>query len=453
MNATGKTDNGARLKRRWRYTVETLTPLHIGAGGDPLREDIDYLVSGKDVLVLDTERAFERIYERAQTPRPAQKKPAARAAAQKPVGGLAAQLMSLDFKAEKEEEEASPQEETQRDDMGDILARLATGMTVRDAQDAGLLVERDFDRSCQAQSLVSYVLEARPGVDRPLPKLEPPQVLPIVKDAMSGRNPYIPGSSLKGALRTVLAERMFADRKSALTVADMLDSRGRADERWADDNREREMFGRDQNRDLMRSLLVGDSQVAERPPVLEVTGTFSVNSQGRSQLKQGYFVALEAVGPGVKMSGEMSLDLYLSGSDVRERLGFSKDAEWMGDIARHCNDHAQALIEEETAFYKEYGPSQLQTFYSNLRNRLGVLREGECLLQMSWGTGWMAKTLGPKLAKEEVFPEIRRMFGRTMNRRPGATFPKTRRLVVGGRDHREPIAPMGWVLLSLEEVR
>jgi CRISPR type III-A-associated RAMP protein Csm5 len=454
MDSADRTGNGARLKRRWRYTVETVTPLHIGAGGEPLREGVDYRVSGRDVQVLDAERAFERIYERAQTRKAAPKKLTRKAAEPEPVSGLAAQLLKLGFRAEKEEvKEEQPQaEEVETDPMVDILGRLASGMTARQAEEANLLVKEDFDRPGSAESLVNYVLKCRPGVESPLPKLEPPQILHMVKDARLGRYPYIPGSSIKGALRTVLAERMFVEREQPVTTKDVLDNRGRVDARWADDKLEQEMFGPDQNRDMMRAILVGDSEPSNGPPALEVTGTYSINYQGRLQFKQGYFVALETLAPGVKLSGDMSLDLFLFGAAAKERLGFSRDAEWLGEIVRHCNEHAQVLIEEEIEFYREYGPSQLATFYNNLRKRLGALAEGECLLQMSWGTGWMAKTLGPALAKQEAFPEIREMFGQTMKRRDTEVFPKTRRLVVGGREHREPVEPMGWVLLSLKEV-
>ncbi|HYO49690.1 MAG TPA: type III-A CRISPR-associated RAMP protein Csm5 [Chloroflexia bacterium] len=454
MDSAGRNDSGARLKRRWRYTVETVTPLHIGAGGEPLREGVNYRISGRDVQVLDAERAFERIYERAQTQKAAPKKPARKAAEQEPVSGLAAQLLKLGFQAEKEEvKEEQPQvEEVETDRVASILGRLASGMTARQAEEANLLVKEDFDKPGSAESLVNYVLRPRPGVDSPLPKLEPPQILHMVKDARLGRYPYIPGSSIKGALRTVLAERMFAEREQPVTTRDVLDNRGRADARWADDNLEREMFGPDQNRDMMRAILVGDSEPLNGPPALEVTGTYSINYQGRLQFKQGYFVALETLAPGVKLSGDMSLDLHLFKPEVSKQLGFSKDDVWLGEIVRHCNEHAQILIEEETEFYRQYGPPQLVTFYNNLRRRLGTLAEGECLLQMSWGTGWMAKTLGPSLAEQEAFPQIREMFRQTMKRRDTEVFPKTRRLVVGGREHREPVEPMGWVVLSLKEV-
>ncbi|HMA33159.1 MAG TPA: type III-A CRISPR-associated RAMP protein Csm5 [Chloroflexia bacterium] len=430
------------LKRTWEYTLEVLTPLHIGAGGDPLRKDTDFIATSKDVVVLDPERTFERIYEGALAAPPAPT-PAPAAAAE---STIAEQLKRLGLAAGPESPAVAPSGPT----AGAVLARLAQGMTPSEALAAGWLIADDLRG---AQSIVRYRLQPPPGVGTPLPDLEPPQILPLVKD--NRQRPYVPGSSLKGALRTALAAQLFAGRREPLAAPEVL-VRGRPNPKAADDQIEQEMFGHDPNHDLLRTVLVGDSGPATTAagpagPALAVSGTYSIR-QDRLLFKPGFYVALEVLPAGAQVRGRLQLDLYPLRPELHAQLGFIRDAAWLATFPQLCNAHARALITPEIAFYRQYGLPQVATFYDHLLQRLDALAPGQCLLQISWGTGWLAKTLGPAMAGQEAFPEIRAQFGATMNRRPGAVYPKTRRLTLGGANYAQPGAPLGWVLLTVNEM-
>jgi CRISPR-associated protein Csm5 len=443
MDWTNTPRDRSRLKRSWHYTLEVLTPLHIGAGGDPLHQGTDFIATRSEVVVLDPERTFERIYEGAHRVG----LPVEDSVADQSVGALADQLRRLGLAGEDTAGPAAPKPDV----TAVVLARLAEGMTPNEALQAGWLTPADLQGE---KSIVRYRLRPPSGVGAPLPNLEPPQILPMVKDAR-GR-PYVPGSSLKGAIRTALAARIFAERKNPLVGSDVL-ARGRSNPKAADDNIESAMFGRDPNHDLLRTLLVGDT--ASIAPgsspdtgglALAVSGTYSIR-QDRLQFKPGFYVALEVLLPKTQLSGTLRLDRYPFGADAQRQLQFGQTEDWLADFPRLANEHARALIAAEIPFYQKHGLSHVATFYHNLQRQLESLAPSECLLQISWGTGWLAKTFGPTLAAQAAFPEVREMFSFTMNRRPTAVYPKTRRLTLEGPGYSNPGVPLGWVRLRLAE--
>src|SRR5262249_19520957 len=111
---------------------------------------------------------------------------------------------------------------------------------------AELLTAQDFDPS-NSQKLFRYILPGQPRAQG-----EGAVLREQYKDAFD--RPYIPGSSLKGALRTVLAWHGFQQRKLIFDV----DNLG-GNPNWAAQSIERKLFGADPNHDLLRALQVADS--------------------------------------------------------------------------------------------------------------------------------------------------------------------------------------------------
>ena len=93
----------AALKQTWRYTLDALTPLHIGAGGDPLHKDLDFIVTRGDVVVLDPEETFERIYQAALG-----STPAAPTLLETTETAIARQMRQLGLLTEEPEDAAAP---------------------------------------------------------------------------------------------------------------------------------------------------------------------------------------------------------------------------------------------------------------------------------------------------------------------------------------------------------
>ncbi|MFN3763674.1 MAG: type III-A CRISPR-associated RAMP protein Csm5, partial [Anaerolineae bacterium] len=141
---------------KWTAQIEVLSPLHVGTGAYLLR-DVDWLLWGNTVYVASQDALLEAVFERA---------------------GRAA-----------------------RSDAD--VARAIAGMTLKDLVDEKYLTPQDFT---PGSPLFRYSLPGRPATNR---------IHEQVKD-VRGR-PYLPGSSLKGALRTVLV--VGAAREKKIDVA------------------------------------------------------------------------------------------------------------------------------------------------------------------------------------------------------------------------------------------
>lgn len=250
--------------------------------------------------------------------------------------------------------------------------------------------------------------------------------------------PYLPGSSLKGALRSALLQ--VTDVPLDLAGA-MRESRSR---NWLARPIERRAFGPNPNRDLWRALRVSDSAPTE-PARLRaaVVGIYSL--RGSRLVAKGISHRLNVVtlSPGTRLGFEIGLDEFAL---EQGRLGGAVEKDRLRDLARSCQAASRQLIAEERRFYAEAGPPGPARFYRDLLARTDTLEASRFFLPIGWGTGWLSKTIGPALREDPEFPELRQGFCLGY---PEAPFPKSRRLVESTPDLAD--APLGWAQITLEE--
>lgn len=273
---------------------------------------------------------------------------------------------------------------------------------------------------------------------------EPKCIRRHVKDASFRL--YIPGSALKGAMRTALA---WSAHHGALTLGGLGE---RNDPTKADDSLEAALLDYDNRslqRDLLRALRLPDAypQADFTPRVLSVD-VFSLHGQPPSLSPKGNPTYVEAIPGGVVLGTTLTLDRYTLRPERRVRgLHHSRRRHFFDQLVDRCRDFTGALIKLDLDFYSDCGIWKLQGFYENLVRRQAALQPGEFLMPIGWGTGWRGKTVGTKLTTGEVktvaetyqlerwqsplFPDV---------------FPKTRRLVAD-RLAREPL---GWVKMSMQ---
>jgi len=385
----------APLLRRFEVELQVLTPLHIGSG-EVLTRDLDYILRGRELLVLDAERIL---------------------------GDLP---------------------EVQRRRVGAVsLAQLIPG----------------GDPTPYAR----YRVPLAPGASTSGYS----EVREAIKDAL-GR-PFVPGSSLKGALRTALAVAWAAARGQAWVdrqLERVLEHR--PNRKFAAQELERQLFGREPHTDLLRVLRPSDLYDAgERPAmdVLELVEARVVTGSNAS----GPPVVVEALRPGTVWRGTLTEDLALASAMVAEVA--NGERAWqaaapgmlLGAIDQ-CRRLAGRLIEAERQHFRT---GAVAAEYQALQRRLQALDQQSCLVWLGWGTGWMAKTLGELLVQSPHFPEVVRRFGLqrggrrdwraseesedagAMSRRPATGFPASRRLVVANGT---PVQPLGWAQLTLRPV-
>lgn len=275
------------------------------------------------------------------------------------------------------------------------------------------------------------------------------QVQEALKDTFD--HPFIPGGSLKGALRTALAWVLWEQ----LGVKSELSKLGRRKE-WAGQRYEQEIFGRDPNHDLLRALQVSDSQPVS-PARLMILNVRALNRGGKLAAP----IELEAIRPDTVFEMTLKIDRALYSGWAKARGLELQGAAALEQLEEVSRTHARQRIQDELAYYKPVSvANRLSGFYQQLEKLHPQLGSGQFFLQLGWGTGWDDKTFGSRLKKDAAFfvrmvNDFRLARGEYVS---GRTFPASRRVAVtitkntNGQVVETPAYPLGWVLVEMERV-
>ncbi|MCS7257114.1 MAG: type III-A CRISPR-associated RAMP protein Csm5 [Thermomicrobium sp.] len=392
--------------RSYQLELEALSPLHIGAGGPPL-------IGGYDV-VADTDRG--RFY-----------------------------LIDVErLIAERMTEE-----------------RILRG---EDPRVDNLIAPTEWPQYARA------VLPGPCGQDVASQTRQHWTLLPFERDARG--HPYLPGSSLKGALRTALAYAFLrrelhrlAGQEGKVRFADTAAGQALLGQ-FSAGNLRREQFARpletrlfqqsekfDPNHDLLRAVRPADS--APLPPdatVVEQVGIYRVKNGALELVSPKHRWLVEALPKGMRLQLRLDLDVGPFGierglpDDAREHVSLEH-------LFRACREFAWRLVTVELRRVQE-AQSPVSHFYRELAKRIREAARAatpETYLQLGWGTGWRAKTIGPLLELsdvedgEEVLGTLIKQL-RLGRGAQGLPFPRTRRFVE--RNGRASL-PLGWVRLRV----
>lgn len=292
-----------------------------------------------------------------------------------------------------------------------------------------------------------------------------PAELPIREGAKDAQGrPYLPGSSVKGALRTALLWYLL-DQDDDLCedftddLLDELDSPKRPEARWVAQRLEREVFGTSPNEDLLRVLRVGDSApCAVEQLYLGETKTYSLSRDklvAKHQPGEDFRNLVEWLRPQTALPLTLDRDEFLFTPAARQRLGFSeRQQRAVESLATVCNAFAGRLLQREKDFYQTYQAPQLVAQCAKLQDECAKLTDGAFMLNLGWAGGWESKTVGDlvrELLGDESFKRLRRRFALGKHpRKPlepylNTHFPHSRQLAtVNGL-----ISPLGWVKLEI----
>ncbi|MCZ7554433.1 MAG: type III-A CRISPR-associated RAMP protein Csm5 [Anaerolineales bacterium] len=256
--------------------------------------------------------------------------------------------------------------------------------------------------------------------------------------------PYIPGSSLKGAIRTVLLYSLW--RKQVVPPGIDL---AKPAERAAEGVERQLLRGLkgEPNDDLLRALVVSDSTPGSHVSLQNVC------VEGGHEI----IMAVEAIPRGTELQATLSIDRFLIGSPnaptaklIEEKLG------WTGAECLLLEDLRDKAIKWALARWK----AELQYWEQReqrLAKILGKPESNEFFLQLGWGGGWLSKTLGDALQQDpDQFADIVKNYQSKMDPhkhfKAGAIFPKTRRYVPITKDGEEVALPLGWIKVKMERV-
>lgn len=192
------------------------------------------------------------------------------------------------------------------------------------------------------------------------------EIKTCIKDGLTGR-PYVPGSSIKGAIRSVIFAKLFAE--SGMKVQDAWQIKERDRKTSPDDH----LLGKFQN-SIMRFIQCADIHFDEVDTIFCNAKVFNLQNQGRDGWvggwkhganftdgafrPEGFTFAFECIPPGATGRFRLSFDEELFKMVVQRRVDkvriqdqvirtFSGDFEniLLGAITQHTNLHIQREID------------------------------------------------------------------------------------------------------------
>jgi CRISPR-associated protein Csm5 len=285
----------------------------------------------------------------------------------------------------------------------------------------------------------------------------PPESLFIPTFASNTSGAYVPGSAVKGALRT----GFVFSRWSASTlerVAANLEG-DRVPRRLAESSETSSGVSQ------VKIVSMADSQPA---PVtafrIYVTRVASLDTRQAGKPQLAWKVAgrgnvtpqrvadstpvfAEMAIPGTEFAGRWDERTFFENAELSRALGWRSTPK-LEAFVEAANDYADAQIALHEKYAETPGLGALADSVNRLKQDLAAARESRqsCLMCVGWGGGFVAKA-GFLGTGDEPYKKILRAipaFGKAI--RDGVPFPKTRRIVFTGG---QPAALAGWVRLDL----
>jgi CRISPR-associated protein Csm5 len=245
---------------------------------------------------------------------------------------------------------------------------------------------------------------------------------------------YIPGSALKGALRT---GAMF----SGLTpdhwkkMLEQLNSGERPTRRLSATVEDRAVKGQ------LKGLLAGDSSplgVTSSTQIFMIRTSTLVAAGGKHEL------AWKTI-RGSSRSATDGLPVFVEMAQPGTRF----EGSWKGGdrALAAANRFAAEILANHFQYAESTGLSKLAKSVDSLRQKLESLQPNQCLLPLGWGGGFLGKAAVADGSQEQVREVMRKLPFYARAIQTGLPFPKTRRIVFLGD---EPAALPGWTLLEVE---
>lgn len=301
---------------------------------------------------------------------------------------------------------------------------------------AELLTDRDFDVQ-NSHQIFRYTLPGQPRAQGYGAVLREQY-----KDVLD--RPYIPGSSLKGALRTILTWHGYQAQKLTLDVGAIQSGRS-----WAGQGTERKIFGSEPNLDLLRALQVADSQPQGQETLQIVNAQVVTGGE-----KFGSPIEVEAVKVDTTFQTTLTLDEFLHSPSAEAKLHFAAKWEWLEALPQIARQWAEEQLTKECEWFKVRKYHNVGKLYHNM---LGFIKRKQLpansfFLQIGWGGGWTSKTIGYPLQQDskawERLLNDKRLSPARIRRKEGDPFPKSRRAVVANQ---QVMTPLGWCLVEMKE--
>ncbi|MGH9613705.1 MAG: type III-A CRISPR-associated RAMP protein Csm5 [Bryobacteraceae bacterium] len=272
--------------------------------------------------------------------------------------------------------------------------------------------------------------------------------------------PFLPGSAIKGALRTGMANAAVSPAVVERTASGLTSGDFRSLRRAANAFEDAALGGG--GADVMKPFCAADSKpIAEsafkvyllRVSTLESRGgkyelAWKLSPRGASKRAEDSTAAFaEMATPGTSFEGTWEERGFWLQPEIAHALR-KKPGPDRAAIFRGLNEYSRRLLEIHKRYADWTGLALLRQNIEELETQLSLIREGgeACVFPLGWGGGFLSKSAFIDTGDAEV----RKMLGQVaFYARPiqsGLPFPKTRRVVFLAN---QPATLPGWVLFEV----
>lgn len=202
----------------------------------------------------------------------------------------------------------------------------------------------------------------------------------------------LPGSTLKGSLRTAIVRSVAAANPNVTSQAiKKLDARN---PKFAARELEKQLRGRssEAHYDWMRVVAVTDATFPAED--LEVVQVRIRSPREDPRREKDFWLACEAIKAGSQAHVRLGLDTFLTRREHREQLGWPQEVPFTLDwLAKVCRERIEALIQTEIAYFKERSPfPEIVKWLHSLRDQVNAASPTTIFLRLGFGIGWCGTT-------------------------------------------------------------
>jgi len=313
--------------------------------------------------------------------------------------------------------------------MSDFLQRFGAGFSL-----ASYLRARGLLSSQLLEELTLYSC----GLACQLPAGK--QVRPFTRDAW--QRPYIPGTAIKGAMRTALWYYAVRDNQDLIgKVRDAVESpEGGRSAKKVDDELDKEIF---------EGYRLGNAKFSPNTDILRVLKVSDAAPWERDSLSVGWGVTMERSGERADLS--TYLEFLPKGRETFFQITF--DSAMLEEFKKGGKPllfgNLDELLAKVDGFYREVARRECKEGEEKAKERYQCLLDktkGEgYLIRIGWGGGLTSLTIWLALPPD-LRGKVREKFFRRSHRE---RFPLTRRFLKRKEGGKDSYTPFGWAILKI----
>jgi len=272
----------------------------------------------------------------------------------------------------------------------------------------------------------------------------------IIEHIKSAGRPYLPGSSIKGALRSTITRAFGKDNVYKMhlkeKITEVLTKNPRGGERALKEvgvEADEQIFGSPTSSPF-KLLVVSDSSFAENSS-LQLSEIVIQNIKKRENLLPLY---AETLSPGTKLTGTL-IRKYRT---LYSKEKFVKEIEIIESMAEKSRASNSILLEREIEKLSKSDPNKFRKIIEFYKKLLMMNKEkGTILLCMGFSSGYFSK-IAVGNPDSEFLQDVQKLMNLSNPKKQiSSDFPVSRKFVTDSMGL--PAYPLGWIKMTLSKIK